>query len=173
MQLLRRMNQVYIFQKFLKRTIKEEAQVQKSVYNRTPSNDQTNYLSTYLPITFAGGPRKHYRIDSLLLRLLWFLRACKTPEPGRCTWEDNCIDLIVMCFTYLKRTLQSPLIGVLGNNIELEIVNILKLKQHCLRYERRQRRTMWFELLTIQSMMIKPHIFQGKSMSASPWLSVI
>lgn len=57
-----------------------------------------------LSITFGGVLGKHYEVDSLLFRLLWFTRARET-EPGKCSWEDDNTDMVVMCFTHVLRTL--------------------------------------------------------------------
>lgn len=98
----------------------------------------------------------------LILHCLGFcgsLRAHKNSESGRCTWENICTDLIVMWVTYVKRVLHRPLIGILGNNTKLQIVNILKIKKHYLN-ARRQGQSMWFELLTIQTVTKKPPYFR-------------
>lgn len=95
-------------------------------------------LLQLIPFIFWRGSEKtlNSEIDSQLLRSLWFTRAHKDREPGVGTWVDDNTNFMVMCFTYIKRTVWSHLIEILGNNIELKIENILKIKQNCLRYAR-------------------------------------
>lgn len=117
-------------------------------------------LETLIAVTyhFCWVLRKHYKVGSWLSRLLWFTRAHKVPEPGRWAWQGDSAGLMEMYFSSLKRTQQSPQIEIWENNIKLEIVNILKIKQHCLRNARSRGKNMWFELLAMQLVMRTPHI---------------